>query len=180
MPRTFAAAVLLTAPGIPQLFMGQEFLEDSQWNIDPNGPGLLNWNGLNSADRTMSDHLRFTQDLVRLRNTRPALRSDNLRAFHASDEDRVLAFHRWLDGTGQDVIVVATLAESTWWNYQLGFPDAGFWSEVFNSDVYDNWVNPQVAGNGTGIEANGGPMHGFVASASVVIPANGVVVFARD
>jgi len=176
----FAAAVLLTAPGIPQLFMGQEFLEDSQWNIDPNGPGLLNWNGLNSADRTMSDHLRFTQDLVRLRNTRPALRSDNLRAFHASDEDRVLAFHRWLDGTGQDVIVVATLAESTWWNYQLGFPDAGFWSEVFNSDVYDNWVNPQVAGNGTGIEANGGPMHGFVASASVVIPANGVVVFARD
>jgi 1,4-alpha-glucan branching enzyme len=176
----FAAAVLLTAPGIPQLFMGQEFLEERQWNTDPNGPDLLNWNGLTGADRTMSDHLRFTQDLIRLRNTQPALRSDHVHAFHVSDADRVLAFHRWLDGTGQDVIVVATLAESTWWNYQLGFPEAGFWREVFNSDVYDNWVNPWVAGNGAGIEANGGPMHGFAASASVVIPANGVVVFARD
>ena len=28
-------ALLLTAPGIPQLFMGQEFLEDKQWCPDP-------------------------------------------------------------------------------------------------------------------------------------------------
>lgn len=26
-----ATAVLMTAPGLPQLFMGQEFLEDKQW-----------------------------------------------------------------------------------------------------------------------------------------------------
>jgi 1,4-alpha-glucan branching enzyme len=50
--------------------------------------------------------------------------------------------------------------------------------EVFNSDFYDNFPNPQVAGNGGSIWANGGPMHGFPASASIVIPANGVVVFA--
>lgn len=59
----------------------------------------------------------------------------------------------------------------------LGFPGAGRWLEVFNSDVYDNWVNPIVAGNGTSIDANGGPMHGL---AKIVIPANGFVVFARD
>ena len=40
---------------------------------------------------------------------------------------------------------------------------------MFNSDVYDNWVNPWVAGNGSGVQANGGPLHGFAASASVVI-----------
>jgi 1,4-alpha-glucan branching enzyme len=50
---------------------------------------------------------------------------------------------------------------------------------VFNSDVYDNWVNPWVAGNGDGVQADGGPLHGFATSASVVIPANGVVVFAK-
>jgi 1,4-alpha-glucan branching enzyme len=77
------------------------------------------------------------------------------------------------------VIVIATLAESTWYSYNLGFPAPGWWAEVFNSDVYDNCVNPWVAGNGTGIQVNGGPLHGFVASASVVIPANGVVVFTR-
>jgi 1,4-alpha-glucan branching enzyme len=50
---------------------------------------------------------------------------------------------------------------------------------VYNSDVYDNFVNPIVAGNGGGITASGPPMHGFSASASIVIPANGFVVFAR-
>ncbi len=177
----FATALLLTAPGIPQLFMGQEFLEDKPWDTDANGPDLLWWAGLNSGiDRAMVDHLRFTQDAIRLRLAQPALRGDNVHPYYVSDGDRVLAFHRWLEGAGQDVIVVGTLAEATWWNYQLGFPSAGLWREVFNSDVYDNWVNPWVAGNGAGVEANGGPMHGFVASASVVIPANGVVVFAKD
>jgi 1,4-alpha-glucan branching enzyme len=176
----FAAAILLTAPGIPQLFMGQEFLEDKAWDVDPKGPDLLWWAGLTSgSDRAMVDHLRFTQDAIHLRATQPALRDDAVHSYYVSDRDRVLAFHRWLEVTGEDVIVVGTLSESTWWNYQLGFPSDGFWREVFNSDVYDNWVNPWVAGNGDGVQANGGPMHGFAASALVVIPANGVVVFAK-
>jgi 1,4-alpha-glucan branching enzyme len=174
-----ATAILLTAPGIPQLFMGQEFLEPQPWDTDPSGPNLLSWDAL-AADTAMTDHLRFTQDLLRLRQNQPALRGDNVNAFYASDTDRVLGFHRWLDGTGQDVIVVATFAEGTWYSYDLGFPAAGFWAEIFNSDVYDNWVNPIVAGNGTGVQASGPPMHGFAASASIVIPANGVVVFARS
>jgi 1,4-alpha-glucan branching enzyme len=174
-----ASGLLLTAPGIPQLFMGQEFLEAKPWDVNPSGPSLLDWASLDAGDQVMTDHLRFTQDLVRLRASQPALRSDNVHAYYVSDADRVLAFHRWLP-SGQDVIVVATFAESTWWSYHLGFPLTGFWREVFNSDVYDNWVNPWVAGNDGGIEAAGPPMHGFAASASVVIPANGLVVFARS
>jgi len=127
----------------------------------------------------MVDHLRFTQDLIRLRWNQPALRGENVRACHVHNQNRVIAFHRWLDGTGNDVIVVATLAETTSYNYAIGFPYPGPWVEVFNSDVYDNWVNPVVAGNGGGISAFSGPLHGFDASANVVIPANGIVVFAR-
>jgi hypothetical protein len=52
--------------------------------------------------------------------------------------------------------------------------------EVFNSDVYDNWVNPIVAGNGGGVEADGPGLHGLAASASLTIPANGLLVFARS
>jgi 1,4-alpha-glucan branching enzyme len=78
------------------------------------------------------------------------------------------------------VVVVATLSESTWWGYRVGFPSAGRWIEVFNSDVYDNWVNPMTAGNAGGITADATPMHGLPASASVVVPANGVVVFVRE
>jgi 1,4-alpha-glucan branching enzyme len=178
----FATSVLLTAPGIPQLFMGQEFLEQKQWSLDPTLSGnLIGWGGLVSgADQAMVDHLRFTQDLIRLRWNQPALRGDSARAFYVNNADRVIAFHRWLESSGQDVIVVATLAEATWHNYAIGFPYADAWAEVFNSDVYDNWVNPIVAGNGGGVSATAAPLHGFTASASIVIPANGVVVFARS
>jgi 1,4-alpha-glucan branching enzyme len=176
----FATGLLLTAPGIPQIFMGQEFLEDKQWSCDPNAPNLIWWAGLNSGtDPSMVNHLRFTQDLIRLRWNYPALRGDNVNPFHVHNQNRVIAFHRWLEGSGQDVIVVATLAENTWYNYGIGFPFAGLWREVFNSDVYDNWVNPIVAGNGGGINASGPPLHGFQSSANIVIPANGLVVFAR-
>jgi 1,4-alpha-glucan branching enzyme len=175
-----ATSILLTAPGIPQLFMGQDFLEDKPWDPDPASPNLLWWEGLESgSDRAMIDHLRFTQELMRLRREQPALRGDKVNPFYVSDSDRVLAFHRWLEGAGADVIVVASLAETTWRGYRLGFPAAAFWKEIFNSDVYDHWVNPWVAGNGGGITADGKPMHGFAASAAIVIPANGVVVFAR-
>jgi 1,4-alpha-glucan branching enzyme len=178
----FATGLLLSAPGIPQLFMGQEFLESYQWSTDPTDSlRLIWWNGLNTGgDQAMVNHLRFTQDLIRLRWNQPALRGDNVNPFHVHDQNRVIAFHRWLEGTGNDIIVVATLAETTWHNYAIGFPYSGPWAEVFNSDVYDNWVNPIVAGNGGGIVASGRPLHGFAASANIVIPANGMVVFARN
>jgi 1,4-alpha-glucan branching enzyme len=176
----FATGILLTSPGIPQLFMGQEFLEDKQWNEFPGGANLIWWGGLaGGADPAMVNHLRFTQDLIRLRWNQPALRGDNVNAFHVHNANRVIAFQRWLEASGQDVIVVATLAEATWYNYAIGFPGGGQWNEVFNSDVYDNWVNPVVAGNGGGIFTSGPPMDGFPTSAAITIPANGFVVFAR-
>jgi 1,4-alpha-glucan branching enzyme len=132
-----------------------------------------------NADRAMSDHLRFTRELIHLRGNLPALRGDNVHAFYRSDSDRVLAFHRWLEGSGQDVVVVASFAEATWHTYNIGFPVEGFWTELFNSDVYDHWVNPWTAGNGGGIHAKATPLHGFAASAAIVIPANSVLIFAR-
>ncbi len=175
-----ASAILLTAPGIPQLFMGQEFLEDRPWDVLPQEPNLLSWDRLDaSADSSRRDHLQFTKDLIRLRRDLPALRGDNVRVFFCSDRDRVIAFHRWREGTGDDVIVVASFAETTRSGYEIGFPFAGPWQERFNSDVYDHFVNPQVAGNGGSVVAAGRGMHGFTASAEIVIPANGVVVFVR-
>ena len=174
-----ATTVLLTAPGIPMLFMGQEFLEDKQWSDTPNGATEIYWGGL-ASDTAMVNHLRFTQDLVRLRWRQPALRGDNMHCFHVHNENRVIAFQRWLDGVGRDVVIVASFNDVTFWGYDIGFPGGGRWLEVFNSDVYDNWVNPIVAGNGGQVFATGAPMHGFGFSSSIVIPANGVVVFARD
>ncbi|MEO8592939.1 MAG: alpha amylase C-terminal domain-containing protein [Candidatus Solibacter sp.] len=174
-----AMSILLTAPGIPQIFVGQEFLEDQPWDENPGGPNVLGWDRLNDPDHIASNHLAFTQDLIRMRRERVALRSDQVHAYYCSDRDRVLAFHRWVEGVGEDVIIIASFAESTFRSYDVGFPFGGFWKEIFNSDVYDHFVNPMVAGNGGGVWANGPGMHGFGASAAVVLPANGVVVFKR-
>ena len=176
----WAMGLLLTAPGIPMLFMGQEILEDKQWDDTPAPANLIWWAGLEAGDKNMGDFLRFTQDLISLRRRLPALRGEGVRAFYVSDHDRVIALQRWVEGSGQDVIVVASLNESTYSGYQIGFPSPGTWLEVFNSDVYDNWVNPFVAGNRGSIEADGPAMHGLPASASLVIPANGFVVFTRS
>ena len=174
--------LLLTAPGIPMLFMGQEFLEDKRWSDDPpNWPGsLIWWEGLEWGEKPMVDHLRFTSELIALRRHQPALRGESINVFHRHNGNRVIAFHRWLEGYGRDVVVVASLNESTYAGYGLGFPGGGTWKEVFNSDVYDNWVNPLTSGNGGAVWAGGPPLHGLPASANIVIPANGLLVFARD
>lgn len=173
-----AAGLVLTAPGIPMLFMGQEILEDKPWSDTPGPDTEIWWAGLDS-DKNMSDFLRFTRELIGIRRSQPALRGEGCAIIHVHDANRVLAFQRWVDGVGDDVVVVCSLNESTWYGYDIGFPGGGHWLELFNSDVYDNWVNPLVAGNGGGLDADGPPMHGLPASASLTIPANGLLIFAR-
>ena len=175
-----ATGLVLSSPGIPMLFMGQEFLEDKQWNDNPDPANLIWWGGLEGGDKDMADFLRFTRELIALRRNQPALRGEGCNIIHVHDDNRVLAFQRWVEGAGQDVIVVVSLNESTWYNYQVGFPGGGRWLEAFNSDVYDNWVNPIVAGNGGAIHADGPPLHGLPNSAELTIPANGFVIFARE
>jgi len=174
----FATGVLLAAPGIPQIFMGQEFLENRQWCDDPNvEANLLEWAALDSGNKAMSDQLRFTQDFIRLRWNQPALRGQSIHAYYSNNNDRVIAFHRWIEGQGLDVVVVASLNDNPFFGYQLGFPQAGRWTELFNSDVYDNWVNPLAVGNNGAIYVGGGPMHDLPDSASITIPPRSILVF---
>ncbi|HSN05328.1 MAG TPA: alpha-amylase family glycosyl hydrolase [Nitrospira sp.] len=176
-----ATGLSLTAPGIPMLFMGQEFLEDKQWADDfvSHRDLLLYWAGLEQGDKQMLDHVRFTRDLLRLRHRSAGLHGRGFRVVHAHDQNRVLAFHRWVEGEGHDVIVVAHLAPFNRFGYRIGFPSGGAWREVFNSDVYENWINPGVAGNGGLVVADPQPLHDFGYSASLVLPANSLLVFAR-
>jgi 1,4-alpha-glucan branching enzyme len=176
-----ATGISLTAPGIPMLFMGQEFLEDKQWsdNLDFHRDLLLYWTGLDIGDKQMLDHLRFTRELLALRWQCPALRGQGFAVVHTHDQNRVLAFHRWVEGVGQDVMVVVHLSTFNRFNYQIGFPEGGAWREAFNSDVYENWVNPNVTGNGGSVVADGEGIHGFDTSASLTLPANSLLVFTR-
>jgi 1,4-alpha-glucan branching enzyme len=176
-----ALGLLVAAPGIPMIFMGQEFLEDKRWSDDPHHhPGtLIHWDGL-ATDKAMTDFHRFTRDLLWLRRGQPALAGESVATPLVDNVARVLVVHRWLEGAGRDIVIVFSLDESTLPDYRIPLPAGGEWREIFNSDVYDNWVNPRVAGNGGRIEASGPAMNGLPASATIVIPANAFLVLKKQ
>jgi 1,4-alpha-glucan branching enzyme len=175
-----ATGLLLAGRGIPQLFMGQEILEDKQWNDDVRFHGnlLIWWDGLRS-DQALRDHLTFCHDLIGLRRAHPAFGSESLHVPTRNSLDRVIAIHRWIEGSGQDVLVVANLQEQNRSGYRIGFPSAGVWREWFNSDVYDGYPNRNAIGNGGRVTADDLGWDGMPASAAIALPANGFVVFAR-
>ncbi|MGV1009516.1 MAG: alpha amylase C-terminal domain-containing protein [Dermatophilaceae bacterium] len=174
-----ATGLLLTAPGVPMLFMGQEMLEERAWTDDVAGLGnILGWEALESGDKVRGDFLRFVSELLRVRSDQPALRGEAIHVHHVHNRNRVLAFHRWIEGVGRDVVVVVSLNDSTQAGYRIGMPRPGRWGEALNSDVYDNWVNPWMAGNGGQVWADGPPMHDMPSSASITIPANSILVLA--
>jgi 1,4-alpha-glucan branching enzyme len=180
-----ASVLLLTAPGIPMLFMGQEFMEDKPWHNNPARSDLfIYWDGL-ATDANMRDFLRFMQELCWLRRAHPALRAEGCNPFYVHNQDRVIAVQRWMEGTGRDVVVIASFNETTHFGYRIPFPAGGRWFEIFNSEAYDSMpaaggYNSNASGNPFGISSDGGPLGDQPYSATLDIPANGALVFARD
>jgi 1,4-alpha-glucan branching enzyme len=170
--------ILLTAPGIPMLFMGEEILESTPWTDDIRSIGnIISWDALEAGEKTSTDFLRFVQELLRIRREQPALGGEAIHVHHVDTRSRIIAFHRWLEGVGRDVVVVASLNESTQFGYRVGMPRSGAWREVHNSDAFHNWPNPGVAGNGGAVWADTTPMHAMPASAAITIPANSILLF---
>jgi len=128
---TLGAALVFTAPGIPMIFQGQEFLED-EWFHDSDP---VDW----TKRETYGGILNLYRDLIRLRrnwysNTR-GLRGQHVHVHHVNNDDKVIAFHRWEHrGPGDDVIVVANIANRGYDSYTIGFPREGLWKVRFNSD----------------------------------------------
>lgn len=128
---TLGAALVFTAPGIPMIFQGQEFLEDKYFR----DTGPLDWFKLH----TYSGIFGLYRDLIRLRRnwfdrTR-GLRGQNLNVHHVNNADKLIAYHRWdRGGPGDDVVIVANFANRSYDSYALGFPRAGRWRVRFNSD----------------------------------------------
>lgn len=128
---TLGAAIVMTAPGVPMIFQGQELLEDGYF--DDHDP--VDWNKL-LLYPGIHDLYR---DLIRLRrdwsNNTAGLKGGSLNVHHVNDSDKLVAFHRWdQGGAGDDVIVLLNFANRGWSSYQIGLPRGGTWRVRFNSD----------------------------------------------
>ncbi|MGE3107890.1 MAG: alpha-amylase family glycosyl hydrolase [Phycisphaerales bacterium] len=128
---TVGAALVMTSPGIPMIFQGQEVLEDGYFqDTDP-----VDW----SRRATFGGIELLYRDLIRLRrnwyDTTRGLKGQNVNVHHVNNTDKVIGFHRWdQGGPRDDVVVVVNLGNRTYTNYNLGFPREGTWRVRFNSD----------------------------------------------
>src|SRR6185369_16764383 len=151
---TLGAAAIFAAPGIPMIFMGQEFLEWGAWSDSRQ----LDWS---KAGRFAGIHALY-RDLIHLRrnwfDTTRGLRGNEVHVHHVNDNDKLIALHRWKNGGARDdVIVLLNFGDRGYDAYRIGFPRGGVWRVRFNGDwngysgaftnhtSYDTMANP----NGT-------------------------------
>ncbi len=125
------AALVLTSPGIPMLFQGQELIEGS-WFSDEEP---LDW----SRRWRFPGMLKLHQDLIGLRrntsDTTRGLRGPHVAVHHVDQPIGVLAYHRWAEGGPRDdVVVVVNLSTEVRTNVRFGVPRQGRWRVRFNSD----------------------------------------------
>jgi len=132
-------AMVLTAPGIPLLFMGDEFADDG---VPGTGSGgwtetrALEWSKTNTLSKVVDD----TSALVDLRKnaagTTRGLMGEHIDVYHVNDAfGDVIAFHRYdAGGTNDDVIVFANFSGNSWSSYDIGMPSGGTWAIRFVSN----------------------------------------------
>ncbi len=125
------AAIALTAPGIPMLFQGQEFMEEG-W--------FTHWSHLDWArTEKFAGTVQFYRDLIALRRNQAGqtagLMGQGYDTAQLDENNKVLAYHRWDTGeAGDDTMVVLNFANVEQKNYELQFPHDGTWKVRLNSD----------------------------------------------
>jgi len=164
-----AAGLLLTAPGVPMLFQGQEFVQGGYFN----DWDVLDWQKAESQAGIVEAY----RHLIALRKNSyghtAGLTGREINLMHVDEDNKVIAYHRWSwGGPKDDVIVVINFADRQHERYDLWFPRNGLWRVRFNSawkgyskdfkDVLSPDVNVE---NGAG---------------TLVLPPSSVLILSQD
>jgi len=134
--RKLGAVLVMTAVGIPLLWMGEEFGEYKYKTIEP---AKIDWGLLgNESNQNLFNYMK---GLIHLRKNNHALYTENIDFFYENADDKVLAFCRWNE-EGSRVVVVANFSDNFLADYQIpNFPATGTWHEWsydYDVEVSDN------------------------------------------
>jgi 1,4-alpha-glucan branching enzyme len=128
-----AAVLLITAMGIPMLWMGEEFGEHKRKSQTVTQPKKIAWPLLEREENR--NLFEYYKALIALRQQNPALQSDNIEFFGENALSKVFAYHRW-NNTGNRVVVVVNFSDVNLTAYQVdNFPDCGQWREWLGSEM---------------------------------------------
>lgn len=125
-----ADAVTLTAPGIPMLLQGNEFMQEGSFNDWQ----TLEWDKAESHKGIVLAHKQLIDlRLNRYENT-AGLMGQSINVFHQDDMNHVLGYHRWsYGGPGDDVYVLVNFSGDDLKDYRITLPIGGEWKVRFNS-----------------------------------------------
>jgi len=155
---TLGAALVMTSPGTPMIFEGEEMLETNQFS----DTRAVDWTRTN----TFAGIVRLYQDLIRLRRNldgvSDGLMGDGCDTYDVDNANKLVAYSRWVPGTtGHYVVVVCNFANTTRTGYSINFPEEGTWYVQFNSDS-TNYCSDYGNYGSTEVPAAGSPPSGTI------------------
>lgn len=164
-------------PGKKLLFMGGEFGQWTEWDNEHS----LKWDSLNYPPH--KGVARLVADLNRLYRTEKALfeidfKPNGFAWIDANDsENSVVAFIR-RSRTGDDgVIFVCNFTPVPRYNYRIGVPEEGFYTEMLNTDAEIYWGSGM--GNMGGVQSESQPWHNLPHSINLTLPPLSTLILKR-
>ncbi len=161
-------------PGKKLLFMGQEFAQGREWSHAQS----LDWHLLDTGAHKGVQAL--IRDLNRLYRETPALHVNDTRPegfawIESNDADA--SVYAWVrKGRKADpMVVVVSNMTPVERRYRLGFPAAGQWDEILNTDAASYGGGNR--GNLGGVQTEATPWHGQRQSALVTLPPLSTTIF---
>jgi len=164
-----AAAIIMTMPGVPMLFQGQEFVQGGSFT-DWEG---LDWHKAEKYAGIVQAHKHLVALRRNLAGVSAGLSGSEVNLMHLDENNKVISYHRWKNGGPKDdVVVVINFGNRAFENYALSLPRDGLWQVRFNSawkgyspDFKEVEIANVVAETGTGI---------------INLPASSVVILSQD
>jgi 1,4-alpha-glucan branching enzyme len=162
-------------PGKKLVFMGCEFGQPEEWNHQ----GQVNWDAAQRPEH--KGIATLVRDLNALYRATPALhlRDCEPKGFQWIDggdaDNSVFSFIRRGHEGDPPVVVICNFTPVERSGHRIGFPVAGHWAEVLNTDAATYGGGNR--GNLGGITANGPPRHGQPVSAAVTLPPLSTLMF---
>ena len=165
-------------PGKKLLFMGGEIAQWKEWNHEES----IEWHILQYPYH-MGVH-DWVRDLNFAYRNQPALHELDFEAggFQWTDfhnwEESIISFTRKGKSTDDIILVICNFTPVPRYNYRIGVPRGGFWTEILNSDA--TLYHGSGHGNTGGLEASPVPAHGRYYSLTLTLPPLGVLYFKHD
>ena len=161
-------AFMFGHPGKKLLFMGSEFAQENEWDVDSS----LDWHLL--ADPMHEGVRRCVSDLNRLYREHPALHQldcdgHGFSWIDCNDRDNsVLSWMRKANDPEDFIVVVANFTPVPREFYRLGVPGGGWYQEIMNTD--STYYGGSDVGLGGGVMAEEIPWHGHRYSLPLRLP----------